>query len=137
LSFLQMCHLFSLRRTYNDAFWWIYLSSSKSFFVFDNSMTKFIAISFHDLSDMSKRFNKSKYLFRIALNLLQIWQFRICRFTDSSSAINNITYSDIYTYDECLNVLRQIDHEFLLWCSISIDQILIFITSFWRIMCSQ
>jgi hypothetical protein len=54
-----------------------------------------------------------------------------------SLAINSITYLDICMYDECLNVLTRIDHEFLLWCSISTDRTQILITSFWRIVCFQ
>jgi hypothetical protein len=51
--------------------------------------------------------------------------------------INNIIYENIYRFDEHLNVLRQIDHEFFWLCSISTDRISIFITFFWRIMCFQ
>jgi hypothetical protein len=77
------------------------------------------------------------------LNIYFLWLWIFCRYDNFkhialsifSFAINNIIYLNIYTYDVYLNVLKSIDREFLLWCSILTDRIRILIISFWRIEC--
>jgi hypothetical protein len=49
----------------------------------DMSETQLCGQSIHDRSDIDKRFNNSEYLSRVALNLLQIWQFRTYLSIDS------------------------------------------------------
>ncbi len=79
------------------------------------------------------------------LNIYFLMLWSICRYNNFSRiflltvllTINNIICSNTCMYDVRLNVSRQIDHEFFLWCLISTDRNLIFIISSWRIVCFQ
>jgi hypothetical protein len=91
----------------------------------------------HDRFDMNKRFKNLNIFFWSLWIFYRYDNFEYIAQLIVLFVINNIIYDDICRFDEYLNVLRQIDHEFLWLCLISIDFNLIFITFSWRIMCFQ
>jgi hypothetical protein len=133
-----MFHLLQRCKTRNDASWWVDLSSLRwrwnLYYRVIRSQNSWLCSFMIDSIWVRDSTNLNIYLW-------SLWIF--CRYDNFEYiaqliilfVINNIIYEDICKYDEHLNVLRQIDHEFFWLCSISTDRTLILITFFWRIVC--
>jgi hypothetical protein len=131
-----MFHLLQRCKTRSDASWWVDLSSLKwrwsLYYRIIQSRNSWLCSFMIDSIRIKSSTNLNIYLW-------SYWIF--CRYDNFEYisllivllAISNIIYEDICMYDERLNVLKLIDHELLVWCSISIDRTRILITFSWRI----